>query len=129
APCSDSLSLRLRLLTLSSNAVVTRRVILHKARRHPFKRLRLLVSTRYQAIINSPPWMLFTYPSRYWCAIGRQRVFSLGRWSSRIPTGFPVSRGTRGPSWRANRFDYRAVTVYGGSFQTTSSTFRLSYSV
>jgi hypothetical protein len=26
--------------------------------------------------------------------IGRQLVFSLGRWSSRIPTGFHVSRGT-----------------------------------
>src|SRR5699024_9060304 len=129
APCSDSLSLRLRLLTLTSHAVVTRRFILQKARRHPFKRLRLLVSTRFQVLFHSPPGVLFTFPSRYWFAIGRQGVFSLGRWSSRIPTGFPVSRGTRGPSWRANRCDYRAVTVYGGSFQTTSSTFRLSHSV
>ena len=38
SPCSDSLSLRLRLLTLTSHATVTRRFILQKARRHPFKR-------------------------------------------------------------------------------------------
>ena len=45
---------------------------------------------------NSPSGVLFTFPSRYLCTIGRQRVFSLGRWSSRIPTGFHVSRGTWG---------------------------------
>ena len=39
--------------------------------------------------------MLFTFPSRYSSTIGRQVVFSLGRWSSQIPTGFLVSRGTR----------------------------------
>ena len=38
--------------------------------------------------------VLFTFPSRYWFTIGRRVVFSLGRWSSRIPTGFLVSRGT-----------------------------------
>jgi hypothetical protein len=38
--------------------------------------------------------VLFTFPSRYWFTIGRQRVFSLGGWSPRIPTGFLVSRGT-----------------------------------
>ena len=38
--------------------------------------------------------MLFTFPSRYFFAIGHQGVFSLGRWSSLLPTGFPVSRGT-----------------------------------
>ncbi len=43
---------------------------------------------------HSPSGVLFTFPSRYLCTIGRQKVFSLGRWSSRIPTGFLVSRGT-----------------------------------
>ena len=38
--------------------------------------------------------MLFTFPSRYWFTIGRWVVFSLARWSSRIPTGFHVSHGT-----------------------------------
>ena len=40
--------------------------------------------------------MLFTFPSRYWFAIGLLRVFSLGGWSRRIHTGFLVSRATQG---------------------------------
>src|ERR1700693_1199770 len=28
------------------------------------------------------------------------RVFSLGEWSPQLPTGFHVSRGTRGSGWR-----------------------------
>ena len=39
--------------------------------------------------------MLFAFPSRYWFTIGRQRVFSLGEWSPRIPTRLHVSRGTQ----------------------------------
>ena len=68
---------------------------------------------------HSPPGVLFTFPSRYWFAIGRQGVFSLGRWSSRIPARFPVSRGTRAPvpgSLRA--FAYRTVTFSGQPSQT-----------
>ena len=44
---------------------------------------------------NSPPGVLFTFPSRYYFTIGHERVFSLTRWSGQIPTGFLVSRGTR----------------------------------
>jgi hypothetical protein len=116
-PCSDSLSLRLRLLALTSHATVTRRFILQKARRHPSWGLRLVVSTRFQVLFHSPSGVLFTFPSRYWFTIGRQGVFSLGRWSSRIPAGFHVSRGTQGPSRRGRNFGYEAVTLYGGPFQ------------
>src|SRR5690554_1620894 len=35
------------------------------------------------------------------------RVFSLGRWSSRIPTGFPVSRGTWDPGLEGIAFRLR----------------------
>src|SRR5512147_2127143 len=56
--------------------------------------LRPLVSTWFQVLFHSPPGVLFTFPSRYWFTIGRQRVFSLGGWSLRIPAGFHVSRGT-----------------------------------
>ena len=42
--------------------------------------------------------MLFTFPSRYWFAIGLLRVFSLGGWSRRIHTGFLVSRATQDPA-------------------------------
>ena len=62
--------------------------------------------------------MLFTFPSRYWFTIGHRGVFSLARWSSQIPTGFLVSRGTQVPVQRASkRFVYRTFTVYGRPFQ------------
>ena len=39
--------------------------------------------------------VLFTFPSRYWFAIGLPRVFSLAGWSRRIRAGFLVSRVTQ----------------------------------
>ena len=56
-----------------------------------------LVGTRFQVLFHSPPGVLFTFPSRYWCTIGHGRVFSLGGWSPQIPTGFLVSRRTQVP--------------------------------
>ena len=81
--------------------------------------LRPLVSTWFQVLFHSPPGVLFTFPSRYWFTIGRQRVFSLGGWSLRIPAGFHVSRGT----WVRAResqeiFAYRTFTLCGQSSQT-----------
>src|SRR3979411_3124401 len=32
--------------------------------------LRRIVSTRFQVLFHSPPGVLFTFPSRYWSAIG-----------------------------------------------------------
>ena len=61
--------------------------------------------------------VLFTFPSRYSFTIGRRVVFSLGRWSSRIPAGFHVPCGTRGHLRRSIDFAYRTVTFYGGPFQ------------
>ena len=62
--------------------------------------------------------MLFTFPSRYWCTIGRSRVFSLGRWSSPLPTGLLGPHGTRAVRPRRRRHvGYRALTVYGRPFQ------------
>ena len=56
--------------------------------------LRPLVGAWFQVLFHSPPGVLFTFPSRYWFTIGHERVFSLTRWSSQIPTGFHVSCGT-----------------------------------
>ena len=64
--------------------------------------LRPLVSTWFQVLFHSPPGVLFTFPSRYWFTIGRQRVFSLGGWSLLIPARFHVSRGTWVRVYRAN---------------------------
>ncbi len=56
--------------------------------------LRPVVGTRFQVLFHSPPGVLFTFPSRYFFTIGHHIVFSLGRWSSLLPTRFLVSRGT-----------------------------------
>ena len=62
--------------------------------------------------------MLFTFPSRYWCTIGRSRVFSLGRWSSPLPTGLLGPHGTRvGRARRRRPVGYRALTVCARPFQ------------
>ncbi len=42
--------------------------------------------------------VLFTFPSRYLCAIGLSVVFSLAGWSPQIPAEFLVIRGTQVPS-------------------------------
>ena len=66
--------------------------------------------------------VLFTFPSRYWFTIGRRGVFSLGSWSTQIPTGFHVSRGTRELcKGDTEPFTYGAFTLYGGSFQRPSA--------
>ena len=75
--------------------------------------LRLLVNTRFQILFTPLAGVLFTFPSRYLCTIGRQGVLSLGRWSSQLQTGFLVSRLTRGVPRAARTFAYRALTFYG----------------
>ena len=54
APCSDSLSLRLRASShLTLHATVTRRFIMQKARRHTMVVLRPLVGERFQGLFHS----------------------------------------------------------------------------
>ena len=57
--------------------------------------LRPLVSARFQVLFTPLLAVLFTFPSRYWSAIGLSGVFSLGGWSPRLQAGFRVSRPTR----------------------------------
>ena len=59
--------------------------------------LRRLAGARFQVLFHSPPGVLFTFPSRYLCAIGHRRVFRLGGWSPRVRTGFHVPGPTQGP--------------------------------
>src|SRR3712207_4861062 len=83
---------------LGSPPTETRGPIIQKVRRHPTKWLRLLVGVRFQVSFTPLVGVLFTFPSRYWCTIGRQGVFMLGGWSPHVRTGFHVPRPTRGPS-------------------------------
>ena len=102
------------LSSLASPRAATRWLILQKARRHATRALRLLVGTRFQVLFHSPPGVLFTFPSRYWCAIGHRVVLRLGWWSTQVRTGFHVPGPTQGPR-RAVRsgFAYGAVTRCG----------------
>ena len=84
------------LQSLTSPRSATRWLILQKARRHTARVLRLLGGARFQALFHSPLGVLFTFPSRYWFAIGRGRVFSLGGWSPLLRAGFHVPRATLG---------------------------------
>ena len=83
---------------LSLLDTLTRWPIIQKVRRHPIKRLRLLVGIRFQVSFTPLVGVLFTFPLRYWFAIGRQGVLRLGGWSPRLRTGLHVSRPTRGPA-------------------------------
>ena len=56
----------------------------------------MLVGIRFQVSFTPLVGVLFTFPSRYWCTIGRQGVLRLGGWSPHLQAGFHVSRPTRG---------------------------------
>ena len=85
-------------------------------------RLPPLVGTRFQDLFHPPPGVLFTFPSRYSFAIGHGLVFSLGRWSCRVQSGFLVSRPTQ-ERFRARviGFAYGAVTLCGSAFHPDST--------
>src|SRR5690348_5045114 len=68
---------------------------MQKARSQGTKPLLPLAGTRFQDLFHSPPGVLFTFPSRYWCTIGHRGVFSLGGWSPQLHAGLHVSRVTR----------------------------------
>ena len=70
---------------------------MQKARRHRITRLRPLVGAWFQGLFHSPSGVLFTFPSRYWFAIGLSVVFSLTGWSPRIHAEFLVLRTTQVP--------------------------------
>src|SRR5512142_2855808 len=71
-------------------------------------RLLPLVGTRFQVLFHSPPGVLFTFPSRYSCTIGRGRVFSLGGWSPQIQPELLDSSGLLG--YRCHPSDPRSPT-------------------
>ena len=61
--------------------------------------------------------MLFTFPSRYWFAIGLSGVFSLTGWAPQVHAGFLVPRATQDSTTPRRPFVYGAVTRYGRPFQ------------
>ena len=103
---------------------------MQKARGHPLPRkaigLPQIVGTWFQILFTPLNGVLFTFPSRYWFTIGHQRVFSLGRWSSQLPTGFHVPRGTRVAHPESPiGFAYGALTLCGAPSQRLRLPMRL----
>ena len=76
----------------------TRRLIMQKARRHPKRGSDRLQAHGFRVCFTPLTEVLFTFPSRYLCAIGLSVVFSLAGWSPQIPAEFLVIRGTQVPS-------------------------------
>ena len=107
---------------------VTRRLILQKARRHPFQPckqggigLRLVVGTRFQILFHSAHSGSFHLSLTVLVHYRSLRVFSLGRWASRIPTELACSVVLRNTGWSLFVFAYGTVTLYGLPFQYSSA--------
>ena len=94
----------------------------------PQVRLQRIVGTRFQVLFHSPPGVLFTFPSRYLSAIGHQGVFRLSGWSRQIHTEFQGFRVTWDTTQQTNAYTYGAITLYGATFQWTSTSPHLDHS-
>jgi hypothetical protein len=86
-----------------------------------------LVDTRFQGLFTPLAGVLFAFPSRYWFAIGRQVVFSLGRWSSQLPTGLLEPRGTQVPPRASRLSTYAAITRSGRPFHAVRLKLKVPY--
>ena len=120
-----SLSLR---LVYKLNLAAHRNSLAHSTKGTPSQRerlLRLLVGARFQVLFHSPLGVLFTFPSRYWYAIGHRRVFSLGGWSPRLRTGFHVPGPTRDTQQRSDRFRVRGSHPLRPALPCRSATCRI----
>ena len=72
-------------------------------------------------LFHSPPGVLFTFPSRYWCAIGDQGYLALEGGPPDFPQGFTCPMVLRIRFGSFIPFAYRAVTVCGGPSQGPSA--------
>jgi hypothetical protein len=92
-------------------------------------RLRRFVGTRFQVLFHSPPGVLFTFPSRYWSAIGHQGVFRLRGWSPQIRTGFLGPRATWDLAREFTPFRLRGYHPLCQAFPSLSTMTRISDSL
>ena len=100
----------------------TRRLIMQKARRHHSRGSDRLWAHGFRYCFTPLLGVLFTFPSRYLCAIGLPGVLSLGGWCRRFRTGLLRPRPTQGTGLVGSRFAYGAVTRSGAPFQAPSAT-------
>ena len=94
SPLSDSVSLR---LPYSVKLATERKSLTHYTKGTQSlccQSSHCLYACGFRFYFTPLAGVLFAFPSRYWFAIGRSRVFSLGGWSPHLQTGFHVSRPT-----------------------------------
>ena len=72
-------------------------------------------------LFHSPLGVLFTFPSRYWYAIGDQRYLALEGGPPRFPQGFPCPVVLRVCARSLIPFVYGAFTLYDGPSQVPST--------
>ena len=94
---------------------------MQKARRHHSRGSDRLRAHGFRFSFTPLSAVLFTFPSRYLCAIGLPGVLSLGGWCRRIRTGFLRPRPTQVPARVGADSAYGAVTRYGPPFQACSA--------
>ena len=80
--------------------------------------LRPVVGVRFQVLFHSPCRGSFHLSVTVLVRYRLPNVFSLGRWSARVPTGFHVSRRTQDARQLSLNFTYGAVTLFGRPSQT-----------
>ena len=94
---------------------------MQKARRHSINELRPLVGNRVQVLFHSPVRGSFHLSLTVLVHYRSLRVFSLGGWSPRIPTGFLVSCSTWDVLCKFRPFVYRCFTFCAAPFQVSST--------
>src|SRR5271165_3085122 len=114
--------------------IVTRRLILQKARGHFTSAEADNAPTACRHTVSgtiSRPLtgVLFTFPSRYWFTIGHQGVFRLRRWSSRIHTEFHGLRATWDNARESRRFRVRDCHPLWRNFPRPSATRAIYHSL
>ena len=101
---------------------------MQKARRHHTKVwLRPLVGAWFQDLFTPFLRVLFTFPLRYWFAIGLLVVFRLAGWCRRIQTRFLRPRPTQDTARYCISFAYGTFTPCGPPFHEVRLKMQLPY--
>ena len=117
---------------LAWQQTVTRRFVLQKARHHA-----VLTTTRSGSvsahgfrICFTPRYgVLFTFPSRYWCTIGRMQYLALEGGPPCFPRDFACPAVLPDPNPGHSVFAYGTLTRSGRPFQQRSANRLVSYLV
>ncbi len=81
----------------------------------------LTIPDRFQALFTPLPGVLFSFPSRYYCAIGLGTYLVLEVDDPLLPARIPTHGTQDTPPRSLRNYAYGAITLYGATFQQTSA--------